>query len=256
MRSLAALDVGDARQGVLAALVHACLPSLLLAMLAALGPIASRRPAPAGGRLGGAAERSCGSGRHAAGLHPEVAAAAAALPERPPWCGYRTDVVAGLPPPTLPRPWLLEHHALHRTHGGPRGAQCWPTCCMHRPPYSTLSCAWKAPLCSWRSARCARSLWLCGPALQGPTRWSGIGVSHSSQVDDRSPWVREWALWGIRNLCEGSQAAQAAIQELQPQAPVSSPELQQLGMRVVLDRATGRFSLSPDSSANAAALRG
>lgn len=77
----------------------------------------------------------------------------------------------------------------------------------------------------------------------------------SVQVDDHSPWVREWALWGIRNLCEGSHAARAAIRELQPQAPVSSPELQQLGMRVVLDRATGRFSLSPDSSAGAAAPR-
>ena len=76
------------------------------------------------------------------------------------------------------------------------------------------------------------------------------------QVDDQSPWVREWALWGMRNLCEGSQAAQAAVQELQPQAPASSPELQQLGMRVVLDRATGSFSLSPDSSAGAAAPSG
>ena len=140
--------------------MRASLPSLLLAMLAALGPIASRRPAHVGGSLGGPAERSCGSGRHAAGLHAEVAAAAAALPERPPWVGYRTDVVAGLTPaPTLPRPGLSGCHvrlAVTRLSWGLRGAQCWPTCCTPLPPSSRLFCGWKASPCSWRSARFAR----------------------------------------------------------------------------------------------------
>ena len=55
--------------------------------------------------------------------------------------------------------------------------------------------------------------------------------------------MREWALWGVRNMCEGNAAAQAAIAELQPQAPVTSPELQELNMRVELDQASGKFSV-------------
>jgi hypothetical protein len=32
-----------------------------------------------------------------------------------------------------------------------------------------------------------------------------------AHIEERSPWVREWALWAVRNLTEGSAAAQQAI---------------------------------------------
>lgn len=63
------------------------------------------------------------------------------------------------------------------------------------------------------------------------------------QVDDVSPMVREWGLWGVRNMCEGNEAVQRAVVELQPLAPWQSPELAQMGLQVQLDTASGKFSL-------------
>ena len=91
LRNLAAVDAGVLRACVLAGLAEACLPGLLLAILAALGPIVRHRPglacAPQPGRSG--------TERQDAGLHADIAAEAAALPSHPPYGGYRTDVVAG-----------------------------------------------------------------------------------------------------------------------------------------------------------------
>jgi ataxin-10 len=90
--------------------------------------------------------------------------------------------------------------------------------------------------CQVRSAATLRS--------EGGTGVPGTdGRARGAQADDQSPWVREWALWGVRNMCEGNADVQAAIAELQPRAPVASPELDALNMRVELDQATGKFSL-------------
>ena len=34
------------------------------------------------------------------------------------------------------------------------------------------------------------------------------------QIDRESPLAREWALWAVRNLCEGNPTAQGAIRDL------------------------------------------
>ncbi len=63
------------------------------------------------------------------------------------------------------------------------------------------------------------------------------------QVDDVSPMVREWALWGIRNLCEDNEAVQQAILDLQPISPILGPDLQSMGIEVEMDAANGRLSI-------------
>ena len=50
-------------------------------------------------------------------------------------------------------------------------------------------------------------------------------------------------MWGLRNLCEGNDAVQQAIVDLQPVAPVQNPELKQMGLQVQLNPATGKFSV-------------
>jgi len=40
-------------------------------------------------------------------------------------------------------------------------------------------------------------------------------ILHHLQADPDSPLSREWALYAVRNLCEGSAEARDAIQELQ-----------------------------------------
>ena len=65
-------------------------------------------------------------------------------------------------------------------------------------------------------------------------------VDFLAQVDDSSPMVREWALWGLRNLCEGNDAVQQAIMDLHPVAAVQSPELDQMGLQVQLDSNSGK----------------
>ena len=67
--------------------------------------------------------------------------------------------------------------------------------------------------------------------------------------------VREWAMWGLRNLCEGNDSVQQAILDLQPVAPVQDPQLRQMGLQVELNPATGKLSVvtSTDVSRSQAA---
>ena len=60
------------------------------------------------------------------------------------------------------------------------------------------------------------------------------------QVDDESPLVREWALWAVRNLCEGDEGAREAISQLKARSIVQDAALQRAGLSVELDEATGR----------------
>ncbi|GAB4823120.1 hypothetical protein N2152v2_010166 [Parachlorella kessleri] len=61
------------------------------------------------------------------------------------------------------------------------------------------------------------------------------------QMDRQSPLAREWALWGVRNLCEGNEAAQAAIRELQLCTALETEETRQLGVKLELDKSSGRL---------------
>ncbi len=60
------------------------------------------------------------------------------------------------------------------------------------------------------------------------------------QVDDESPLVREWALWAVRNLCEGDEGAREAISALRATDVVQDRALERAGLDVRLDSLTGR----------------
>ncbi|KXZ42852.1 hypothetical protein GPECTOR_114g303 [Gonium pectorale] len=77
-----------------------------------------------------------------------------------------------------------------------------------------------------------------------------------TNLDDHSPLAREWALWGVRNMCEGNEEVQRRIAGLELQTSVQTPELQKLGLRLDLDKATGKLKVSKtEESAAAAAAR-
>ncbi len=65
----------------------------------------------------------------------------------------------------------------------------------------------------------------------------------SCQLDETAPVAREWALWAVRNMCEGNPAIQQQIAGLEVQSTAVSPELQKMGMEVQLDKATGKLRL-------------
>ncbi|GMH42401.1 hypothetical protein BSKO_10320 [Bryopsis sp. KO-2023] len=61
------------------------------------------------------------------------------------------------------------------------------------------------------------------------------------QVDDVSPLVREWAVWAIRNLCEDNLEIQNMVRGLEVQGVVKSEELDRLGIKIEVDRSTGKL---------------
>ena len=63
------------------------------------------------------------------------------------------------------------------------------------------------------------------------------------QWDDDNPLVREYGLWAVRNLCEGSESIQESISSLRACSTVDSPDLQQMGMQLELDGQTGKPKL-------------
>ncbi|KAL4444556.1 hypothetical protein ABPG77_002373 [Micractinium sp. CCAP 211/92] len=64
------------------------------------------------------------------------------------------------------------------------------------------------------------------------------------QLDRQSPLAREWALWAVRNLCEGNPEAQEAIRQLHLCTTVESEELQRLGVKLELDEQTGKLRVT------------
>ncbi|KAL4436610.1 hypothetical protein ABPG75_003749 [Micractinium tetrahymenae] len=64
------------------------------------------------------------------------------------------------------------------------------------------------------------------------------------QLDRQSPLAREWALWAVRNLCEGNPEAQEAIRQLQLCTTVESEEMKRLGVKLELDEQTGKLRVT------------
>ncbi|KAI0500824.1 hypothetical protein KFK09_019041 [Dendrobium nobile] len=62
-------------------------------------------------------------------------------------------------------------------------------------------------------------------------------------VDDDNPFLREWGLLTVRNLLEGNLENQQYIVELQLQDTVNTPEISGLGLKVEVDKNTGRAKL-------------
>ena len=103
---------------------------------------------------------------------------------------------------------------------------------------------WEAPYPGYRTDILAvlANLLFQRPVVQQEVQGLGgvLLVLAQCQVDRGSPLAREWALWAVRNLCEGSEQAQQAIRELQLCATVDSAELQQMGVQLQLDALTGK----------------
>lgn len=62
----------------------------------------------------------------------------------------------------------------------------------------------------------------------------------ATRGEDGDDFLREWALWAVRNLCAGSDAARAEIEGLQPQTAADSQHLTAMGLNVQLDPDTGK----------------
>ncbi|XP_020686695.1 ataxin-10 isoform X2 [Dendrobium catenatum] len=62
-------------------------------------------------------------------------------------------------------------------------------------------------------------------------------------VDDDNPFLREWGLLTVRNLLEGNLENQQCIVELQLQDTVNTPEISGLGLKVEVNKNTGRAKL-------------
>eukprot|EP00898_Chlorokybus_atmophyticus_P009299 jgi/Chlat1/99/Chrsp1S03085 len=67
-------------------------------------------------------------------------------------------------------------------------------------------------------------------------------------VDDENPYLREWGLWAVRNLCEDPENRRQ-IAELEVQGPVQSSELQKAQLEIVIDEVTKRPRLKNTSTA-------
>lgn len=53
-------------------------------------------------------------------------------------------------------------------------------------------------------------------------------------VDSSNPFLREWALFTIRNLCEGNEDNQRFIEGLKPQETIATATLRELGLESYL----------------------
>lgn len=62
-------------------------------------------------------------------------------------------------------------------------------------------------------------------------------------TDDENPFLREWGIWGVRNLMEGNVENQLVVSELQIQGSVNLPEFARMGLRVDVDPQTRRAKL-------------
>jgi ataxin-10 len=86
---------------------------------------------------------------------------------------------------------------------------------------------------------------LGGPDVQDAVMSAG-GIElllTNCNLDESSPMAREWALWGIRNACEGNEKVQAYLAQFQAVDAVQSPELDKMGMQLELDQLTHKLTL-------------
>eukprot|EP00892_Ulva_mutabilis_P004266 jgi/Ulvmu1/2210/UM013_0056.1 len=63
------------------------------------------------------------------------------------------------------------------------------------------------------------------------------------QFAPEEPLVREWALWAVRNLCEGSEEVRHQLAALQPAASVQDEALRARQQAVEMDHLTGKLKL-------------
>ena len=78
-------------------------------------------------------------------------------------------------------------------------------------------------------------------------------ILESTKLDDQNPFAREWGVWAVRNLCEGNMENQREIEGLKPQALANETpqELEDKGIEIELDKATGKVRVKRDAQAGA-----
>eukprot|EP00850_Spirogloea_muscicola_P022305 SM000287S10627 [mRNA] locus=s287:43577:46052:- [translate_table: standard] len=88
------------------------------------------------------------------------------------------------------------------------------------------------------------------PLCQDEVRRRGklLLVLQQCVVDDRNPWLREWGLFAMRNLLEGSDANACEVSALTFQGVADNQQLRELGWEVQLEPATGKPRLVHASS--------
>lgn len=62
-------------------------------------------------------------------------------------------------------------------------------------------------------------------------------------IDEDNPYLREWGLLAVKNLLEENEENQTEVSELEMQKPVITPEIANIGLKVEIDKETGRPKL-------------
>jgi hypothetical protein len=62
-------------------------------------------------------------------------------------------------------------------------------------------------------------------------------------IDEDNPYLREWGLLAVKNLLEKNEENQKEVSELEMQEPVITPEIANIGLKVEIDKETGRPKL-------------
>ncbi|GAQ85150.1 hypothetical protein KFL_002210150 [Klebsormidium nitens] len=83
------------------------------------------------------------------------------------------------------------------------------------------------------------------PRVQNAVRVGGglLLVLQQCVVDESSPYLREWALFAVRNLCEGNERNQNEIAGLEVRGGANTAETEAMGYRVEVDTKSGRPKL-------------
>ncbi|GBF96623.1 hypothetical protein Rsub_09369 [Raphidocelis subcapitata] len=177
-----------------------------------------------------------------------AAAAAAAPPEAAPGSGSDGSLIdallallAALGPPLNPRrPDAAQHARLRRELVAllpPAAAARAEAAAPARAPYP----GYRADLlCALSNALHARAPAQRAAAAAGASEL----LLSNTQLDEAAPLAREWALWGVRNLCagRGGEEARARMAALRLREVVAAPELEGMGVKVEVD-ARGKLSV-------------
>ncbi|XP_058745201.1 uncharacterized protein LOC131617949 [Vicia villosa] len=62
-------------------------------------------------------------------------------------------------------------------------------------------------------------------------------------TDEDNPFLREWGIWSVRNMLEGSEENQKEVSELELQGSADTQEISELGLQVEVDKKTRRAKL-------------
>lgn len=150
-------------------------------------------------------------------------------------------LLAALGPPINPRrPDAQQHAQLREEHLRLLPEAARARAAARAPAWSPYAGYRADVLCVLSNALHAR------PAAQRAAAAAGAAelLLSSTQLDEAAPLAREWALWGVRNLCAGAggEEARERMAALQLQEVVETPELGRMGLKVEVD-ARGKLNV-------------